>query len=122
MAGRPKLESGKGRKKWSVLNVTDEERRDIEQRAKEARLPVSRYIIQAARNKSVTGRRDQREAICRLMKIEDLLETIAAPCRKARTFEDALPALLALCGISTAIDRITLGVSDEADAQMDETV
>jgi len=77
-------------------------------------MPLSRYIITAALGKSVTGRRDQLRTVQLLTEIERQMESIAAVCRTAASFEQALPALLSLAEIEGAIMQIA------GDADRDE--
>lgn len=109
-----------GRKKWNVLSTLDHERSEITKRAQMAEKSVSRYMIDAALGRSVTGRRDQLRIILLLSEIERQLETIAAPFRSATDFEQAVTVMVSLAEIEAAVLRIAHGADLDPASDSDE--
>lgn len=99
--------AGSRRKKWNGIYASTEEVEAIKALAQESGLSMTEYVIRAALRKSVTGRRDLVRIVRLLTEISRELEEIAAKCRAAGPFEEALPALLALVEIEAHIRSIT---------------
>ena len=98
--------AGSRRKKWNGIYASTEEVEAIKALAQESGLSMTEYVIRAALRKSVTGRRDQVRIALLQVEISRKLEEIAAPCRAAGSFEEALPALLTLAENEAHIRRI----------------
>lgn len=115
---RPRKNPTELRKRWSVLNVTEAERRAIETHAREAGLSTCGYIVRRALQRPAAPRQDWQRIVRTQAQLLTSLDAIGAALVEAEPVRDAGAALLALRRIEAQITAFTSGAApqDSADA------
>lgn len=113
--GRPRKEQQELRHRWSVLNVTEAERRQILAHAAAAGLGASAYLVTRALQRPAAPRQDWQRLVRQQARLVELLDRIAAGFLHTASDRDAGRALLALIRIEAMISENRLDPGFDAD-------
>lgn len=111
----------KKRRRWAVLNVTEEERDLISRYARETNISVNSYIVQRSLQKPVSSRSDYKRYAIQQAKILDLLECIAYSADVKRPGQSA-PILATLLAIDKKLESFLSSDQIIAEDYIDDSV
>lgn len=119
---RPKKDDADIRRRWSVLNASNNERKEIEHSARAVGLSTCSYILRRALQKPVSPRQDWQHIVRQQAQLLQLLDAIAAALVTSEPVRDVGLVLLTLRRIETEISAWGPGLQPMFDSDdLDES-
>jgi len=115
MAGRPRKSSEERRSREIKITVTDAELAALKRRAKQAGMPLARFLRETGSKAQVVNRTDWRRAVYELNRIGNNLNQVARWCNTYKGAAEAAGVVAALMQIDRGIRDLALPSRDASE-------